>query len=366
MNVFKKKFPSKESLEQRLNETWFDINTQIRSQVGYLEDSYVKAVRKRNLLFSILTVIFIFGLGFTEIIFVQYAHLIIFGVIVLIIFLVSKFFRVYLETMKIITDFNQKLNQVVFSETFSLFGITGEYRSTQFLADEKIEISKVGLSELFNKFKKAQENKQQIELASGLDASELITEPRNTMNLDDMFKASVNDKELLVGEMDIRHVTGSGKNRSEKKIFKGYFVRLELGKKLEGKTFVSTEGDKRGFGHRSFWKDLNNKGAQETELEWNDFEDLLHVASTNPVEARYILTPEFMNDLYDWWNGRKINIRFSFIGEYMYMLFPNDNIKLGKTVKNLDRYELQTYIMTIAEPLRHVLHIVEDVQERFR
>jgi hypothetical protein len=87
------------------------------------------------------------------------------------------------------------------------------------------------------------------------------------------------------------------------------------------------------------------------------------VATDNGREAREVLTTEFMTDLYDWWKSHeKLNIRIAFVGNLMYMLFPDSQIRFEKTVSKVEPNELKEYILTIARPLLHVLHLVEDVR----
>ncbi len=171
---------------------------------------------------------------------------------------------------------------------------------------------------------------------------------------------------MFLAELNLKHVTGSGKDRRVKKIFHGYFVSFPIGKVLQGKTFVSTEGDTRGFGHTSFWSGFTAGEVKKTSLEWNEFEDLLHVATSNPTEARYILTPNFMIDLHDWWKEKKQNIRFSFLENRVYILFPDTKIQLGKTLETLGEHEVGEYLQSIAVPLLHVLHVIEDVEHHLR
>jgi hypothetical protein len=196
-----------------------------------------------------------------------------------------------------------------------------------------------------------------------LEYSELITEPRNRVTIDDKIVSTFNDNRLFLSELQVKHVTGNGKNKRTKHIFHGYFVSFDLSRALTGKTFVSTEGDKKGFGHQSFFTAKKNKGLAETELEWNDFEKLLHVVTNDPIEARYILTPDFMLDLYIWWVSKKENIRISFIDNKMYLLFPDKGIRIGRTIRRIDAQELQPYLESICVPLLHVLHLIEDVKQ---
>ena len=199
-----------------------------------------------------------------------------------------------------------------------------------------------------------------------LDQSGLITEPKNTVLVDDIVAATVRGQSLLVSELNVSHVTGSGKNRRVKNIFKGYFVSYEIPATLTGSTFVSTEGDTAGFGNQSFLDTFRDSAVRPTSLEWNEFEDLLHVVTSDPVEARYILTPDFMVDVFDWWQHKKTNIRISFKGNRMSVLYPDANIKMFTTLKSLTEDEFKHYVLSIALPLLHVVHLIEDVNERFR
>jgi hypothetical protein len=70
-----------------------------------------------------------------------------------------------------------------------------------------------------------------------------------------------------------------------------------------------------------------------------------------------------MSDLYDWWkNHGNLNIRIAFVGNLMYMLFPDAQIRFEQTVSKVESQELKEYMLTIARPLLHVLHLVEDVR----
>jgi hypothetical protein len=70
-----------------------------------------------------------------------------------------------------------------------------------------------------------------------------------------------------------------------------------------------------------------------------------------------------MLDLHDWWLNQKQNIRLSFLDNKMYMLFPDTEIRIGKTVKQIDREQMQAYLESIGIPLLHALHLIEDIQQ---
>jgi hypothetical protein len=199
-----------------------------------------------------------------------------------------------------------------------------------------------------------------------LDHSELVTEERNTVAVDDMIAFTVAEKSVFVAELSISHVTEIGKHSQTKDIFRGYFVTYDLPTTLVGKTFVSTDGDRDGFGHRSFWSAHGTDGAHDTLLEWNQFEKLLHVAATDPAEARYVLSPDFMSMLYDWWKDKKQNIRVSCIGTRLYVLFPSTELPMFTTLKKIEAEAICAEVLSITKPLLHILHLIEVIQVRFR
>jgi hypothetical protein len=269
-------------------------------------------------------------------------------------------------TSKPIAAFHTALNDFVFPIAFQTLGLTARRINNSLRTTSPAKLT-IGPSFLgMNWGRSLSLNGEPSGHAKALvllDSSELITESRNTVVVDDVVMSSYDGRALHFSELDVKNVTGSGKNRRVKHIFHGYFVTFDLKRSLAGKTFVSTEGDKHGFGHQSFFSTKKNEGLGTTELEWNDFEDLLHVVTNDPTEARYVLTPDFMIDLHSWWSVQKQNIRISFIGDRMYILFPDKEIRIGKTIKRIDSIEIRAYLESICRPLMHVLHLVEDVRQ---
>lgn len=229
--------------------------------------------------------------------------------------------------------FDQEVNRVVFKEVFAVMGISGELTSSSVLS------TRLQLNE-----------------------SELITRARNAVSFGDAFVVKMDRGPVFVHELNVNNVVDFGKYQYTKHIFNGYFVCMKLSRSLTGKTFVSTEGDESGFGHTSFWTRLVGGEVNETVMEWNEFESLLHVATTDESEARYILTPDFMQNLYDWWLGQKTNIRLAFIADHMYLLFPDKKVRVDGTISGLSKRKVKKYMFTIARPLLHVVHLAEGVR----
>jgi hypothetical protein len=101
---------------------------------------------------------------------------------------------------------------------------------------------------------------------------------------------------------------------------------------------------------------------KETELEWNEFERDLHVATNNEAEARYVLTPDFMVDLHDWWSEEKENIRIVFRENKMLMLLPDRGVHINRSTASDKSEDLKDYALTMIKPLWRTLTLVEDIR----
>jgi len=359
----KQRFPSEEVLSSYIAEYAAEYTQSIKDSVGHLEADYIEKSTFRFMsmvmiavgLVMLFVTIAIGSAGFwvTSILLVTGLCLIIAG-----------FYKMS-GTKQAIDSFNSAFNGAMYPIVFQVFSLSAVLVSRT----GKLEIFKKDLNPSWWKKISTALNPPVVpgygNIISFLNSSELITEPRNKVSVDDIFKIDIAGRSMFVSELDVKHVTGSGKNRHTKNIFTGYFVSFELPRLLEGKTFVAAEDDSEGFGYQSFINSLLNRGVEETKLEWNDFEDLLRVVSDNPVEARYILTPDFMNDLYDWWLSKKKNIRLSFVGDRMCMLFPDKRLPFDSTIAYISPDEIKDYLESVCLPLLHVLHLVEDVESRF-
>lgn len=199
------------------------------------------------------------------------------------------------------------------------------------------------------------------ETASIFRESGLVTERVDTITVDDMYR-TIADYEVTFRELQATRQEGNGKSRRTVTVFHGLLVTVALPKTLTATTYISTEGVKNGLAHESFWSGVKAQGIEETVLEWNEFEKDLHVASSDGVEARYILTPNFMADLYAWWQEGKENIRISFKGNEMLLLLPDSQVRVSWSTAARDEAKLTDYLMSIAKPIWRTLTLVEDVR----
>lgn len=202
----------------------------------------------------------------------------------------------------------------------------------------------------------------QEETKNLLVQSRLMTINNITVTSDDIYtmyrEQEISFRELLVTQK-LKNSKGSN---TEVQVFKGVFMIAKLNRSHEAETYISTEGDRSGFAHRTFWSDLfENSDVKETILEWNDFEKDLHVASSDGVKAREILTPDFMQDLHEWWLNNKLNVRISFRGDKMYLLLPEASIQLGVSTTSTKPESIERYAWSLVRPMWRSLMLVDDV-----
>lgn len=354
------------------------ITASTKREVGKLEQDYAKFRRYQRVGFLLIAAAFLLPNSAVFVLEVLFVNLTNFWstIISVLVFLTSLMlcsyfgFKFLISGSDVIRQFHAKVDTILFGAVFSLFGVKGELIEHTVVVDKKpIDGTGGKIAELIDvlraHFRSLRESPESEQVLASLATSELITELFNTIHIDNVFAVDAADKRMMVSELHLEHITGSGRSRQVKQVFKGYFVALPLKKALAGKTFISTDGDRHGFAHLTYWATLleTENQIKETKFEWNDFEELLHVATNNNREAREILTPQFMSDVYDWWkNHDQLNIRISFVGNLMYILFPDTQIRFEQTVSKVEPQELKEYMLTIAKPLLHILYLVEGVK----
>ncbi len=145
-------------------------------------------------------------------------------------------------------------------------------------------------------------------LTSYLHNIDLI-ETFNKSSFDDCLRGKYNDVELGISETHLTYVSGSGKRRTEKTVFKGLFVCFRSFKKFEHRTVIKRETA------------FSFNGSKAVNLEDPEFEKLYQVTSSDQIEARYLITPAFMN--------RMVELNKKGIGRMMTISFEEDNVNIA-------------------------------------
>ncbi len=114
----------------------------------------------------------------------------------------------------------------------------------------------------------------------------------NKKDVDDGFTGKHDHVSFILTEIDLKHVTGHGKNRHTEFVFDGLMVVMSFPMPFKGRTLVLKDKGKVGN-----W--LKDKGTdlERVNLNIKQFEDKFEVYSTDQIEARAILTPDLMENL---------------------------------------------------------------------
>ena len=288
------------------------------------------------------------------------------GVIGLIVYLVRSF----KDPEGVVTTFNSALSRSVFDDIVSIFSLSGTYmpapHNPSSLQDLIVMMLNKESREIY--FRKSlaaanSDNNQQVQVKDMLDHSELFKGGYDVLTVDDMYHIDWGESQpLFIAELKLQQTqherSANGNTRTKRvEVFRGLFVSFDLTKTLTGRTFVVADKHATHMKLKSFFGNL-----EEVNLEWNDFEDLLHVVADNQAEARYVLTPNMMADLHDWWEEKQYDIRLGFKANRLYMMFPQPLVRINNTIVSFDDASIQDYVESVAGPLMHVLHIIEEVR----
>ena len=115
-----------------------------------------------------------------------------------------------------------------------------------------------------------------------------IIDRYNRVSYDDSFTGIYKDINYEICETSFYYKTGTGKNSSTRTVFKGVMIKLDMNKSFTGNTVIRPDTLK----HASPAANLKH-----TTLEDVVFEKKFDVFTDDEVEARYLITPSFMERL---------------------------------------------------------------------
>lgn len=123
--------------------------------------------------------------------------------------------------------------------------------------------------------------------------SGLISKSYNKVTTDDVFEGTFRNVPLKIEENEYWEITRKRNSKGEyvehtQVIFKGVIVTLQMNKNFTGHTLVKPD---------SLTKSVDVSGLRHTTLEDVKFEKQYDVFTNDEVEARYLLTPTFMERL---------------------------------------------------------------------
>ncbi len=144
----------------------------------------------------------------------------------------------------------------------------------------------------------------------------------NKYNGDDLISGKIDKTEVIFSEIHAQEMSGTGKDRKLKTIFRGIFFVADFHKDFSGKTFVLTDVAQRFLGAFGEMMQRNNMVRPElVKMENVTFEKEFVVYGTDQVEARYIITPVLMEKMLEIEKTFK-NAQFSFVNSCVYIAIP--------------------------------------------
>lgn len=179
---------------------------------------------------------------------------------------------------------------------------------------------------------------------------------------EDLFEGAIGKTRLWFSEVhaeDKRRRRNSNGSSSTYwvTIFKGLFVVADFHKHFRSEVMVTPDFAESTFGRlgRMFQK----LGGNLEQMESPEFEKAFVVRATDPVESRYILTPDMQERMLDLRSRLGDDIRFAFKESHLFITFPNREDwfepELGRSAH--DRGQIAEFLGQMAACFR----IVEDL-----
>jgi len=158
------------------------------------------------------------------------------------------------------------------------------------------------------------------------EASRLFgDESFNTYSGEDLVSGRYGATEFRFCELHVKQVERR-KNRTETRpVFDGLFFVADFNKSFRGQTLVVPDVAERALGTfgRAFQSLTGAAGGlQLVELEDPSFERAFKVSATDPVEARYLLSPSLMQRVLAFHGNTGAKLRLGFLGGRVYVAVP--------------------------------------------
>jgi Protein of unknown function (DUF3137) len=172
-------------------------------------------------------------------------------------------------------------------------------------------------------------------------------------NGDDYVEGRRDKTIFCFSELHTEYEESSGKNTSWHTIFKGLFFVGDFNKNFQGRTYVYSETNPQlGYFTKLFSSFAWN--LEKVKLESAEFENKFVVYSSDQVEARYILTPSFMERLVKLQEMMGDETSYSFVDTNVYVAVPMRDSLFEPSVFSPNNYnKLGDYYNTV--------HIIFDI-----
>ncbi|MDR1898206.1 MAG: DUF3137 domain-containing protein [Prevotellaceae bacterium] len=155
--------------------------------------------------------------------------------------------------------------------------------------------------------------------------------------------------------------TKNGQKVTWHTIFKGVFLCADSNKNFKGKTIILPDTAEKYLGGFGKWlqRHSGNTVGELVYMENVKFEKEFVVYSTDPVEARYLITPKIQEQIFHIKNLLKKDLRLSFVNNRVFIAISRDDIfKLNTSLSFKNPETLRYYMKDIIELLT-LIHLLD-------
>ncbi|PHR58250.1 MAG: hypothetical protein COA43_10825 [Robiginitomaculum sp.] len=187
----------------------------------------------------------------------------------------------------------------------------------------------------------------------------LLSSGYDRVTFEDQMSGNVNDADFSFCEC---HMERKGKDRNGNTnwvtVFRGILLSVDFHREFLGRTVVLRDG--------KLWNAKKKSGMKRVGLVDPVFEKKFEAYSTDQVEARYLLTPVFMQtlvDLEESVSGKKI--RFGFFDDKLHIAIEAPNqFEIGSMLKTLIDVERTKKILKEINAILNVIDSVSKTKKR--
>ena len=187
---------------------------------------------------------------------------------------------------------------------------------------------------------------------------------------DDCFYGTSEGVNIEIYETALTYERNDGKEGKRTVIeFQGVLVLFDMNKSFTGKTIVFQEYGKFGNFLRNTFSSNNYSLYKNVKLEDTKFEKIFEVYSTDQIEARYLLTPTFMEKLCELSKlfsdpkgiGHKPTIQASFFDNQLLLAIPNrsDKFEIVSLFESVLGAKQKKRVQKVIEEIMNILEIVK-------
>lgn len=135
---------------------------------------------------------------------------------------------------------------------------------------------------------------------------------------DDLIRGKIDDINFECSELCVSHEDPGDTEGRWSLIFKGLFFHADFQKHFLGKTFITSDISEKILGKLGRKLQERNRIEPLIKIEQPDFEHAFAIYSTEPNEARCILTPTMVETILNLKERYNTRVRFSFIESKVY------------------------------------------------